>query len=72
MEQVCAALNQLCEEWQESQRGTSRRQHRLATIRYHQQRNRAARESRQKGCGRRDVPRAELINEIPRYVSLVE
>src|SRR5947209_1112481 len=49
MEQVCSALNLLCEEWQEERRGTSRRQQRLATLRYHQRRNRAARESRQKG-----------------------
>src|SRR5262252_5871977 len=55
MEQVCSGLNQMCEEWQESQRGTSRRQRRLDTIGYHQGRNRAARESRQKryGQGRR-------------------
>src|SRR3712207_4462758 len=53
MEQVCEALNLLCEEWQEGQRGTSRRQQRLDTLRYHQRRNRAARESCQKGCGRR-------------------
>jgi hypothetical protein len=48
MEQVCSALNLLCLEWQESQRGTSRRRHKLATLAYYQRRNRAARESRQK------------------------
>ena len=36
MEQVCSALNLLSLEWQEKQRGTSRRQHRRATIAYHQ------------------------------------
>jgi hypothetical protein len=53
MEQVCSGLNQLCEEWQELQRGTSRRQHRLDTIGYHQGRNRAARESRQRRYSKR-------------------
>ena len=51
MEQVCSGLNQVCEEWQELKRGTSRREHRLATIVYHQRRNRAARKSRQKRYG---------------------
>jgi hypothetical protein len=53
MEQVCSALNLLSLEWQESQRGTTRRQHKQATINYHQRRNRAARESHQKRRGRR-------------------
>ena len=42
MEQVCSAMNLLSLEWQESQRETTRRQHRRATISYHQH-NEAAR-----------------------------
>ena len=42
MEQVCSGLNQVCEEWQELKRGTSRREHRLATIVYHQHAKEAA------------------------------
>ena len=48
MEQVCEALNLLCLEWQESKRGTSRRLYKLASIAYHQRRNRAARQSHQR------------------------
>ena len=43
MEQVCSALNLLSLEWQEEQRGTTRRQHRRATIAYHQGREPSAR-----------------------------
>ena len=53
MEQVCSALNLLSLEWQESKRGTTRRQHKRATLAYHQRRNRAARQSRQKRRGKR-------------------
>ena len=35
MEQVCSALNLLSLEWQESQRGTTRRQHHRAAIGLH-------------------------------------
>jgi len=47
MEQVCSALNLLSQEWQEQRRGTSRREHKRATIGYHQRRNRVAREAHQ-------------------------
>lgn len=53
MEQVCEGLNVLCQEWQEVERGTSRRQYRLARIDYHQRRNRVARMSRQRGRPKR-------------------
>jgi hypothetical protein len=54
MEQVCSALNLLSLEWQEWQRGTTRRQHKQMTLAYHQHRNRAARLSHQKhGKGNR-------------------
>ncbi len=51
MVQVCEALNLLCLEWQESKRGTSRRQHKLARIAYHQRRNQVARQARHKPHG---------------------
>ena len=53
MEQVCSALNLLSLEWQENRRGTTRRQHKRATIAHHQRRNRVARESHQKRRQRR-------------------
>ena len=58
MEQVCSALNLLSLEWQENQRGTTRRQHKGATIAYHQRRNRAARESGQRKRRRRSSPKS--------------
>ena len=48
MEQVCEALNQQCRDWLEALRGTTRLEYTSAVIVYHQRRNRAARESRQR------------------------
>ena len=52
MEQVCRALNQRCPIWQtnrcQERREETGIEHTAAVIVYHQQRNRAARKSRQK------------------------
>jgi hypothetical protein len=48
MEQVCRALNQRCRIWQTNRRQTTGIEHTAEVIDYHQQRNRAARISRQK------------------------
>ncbi len=48
MEQVCRALNQRCRVWQGNRRATTEVEHTADVIVYHQQRNRAARMSRQK------------------------
>ena len=48
MEQVCRALNQRCRNWQGNRRGTTQVVFTAEVIDYHQQRNRAARISRQK------------------------
>ena len=48
MEQVCRALNQRCRVWQMNRRQTTEVAHTAEVIDYHQQRNRAARVSRQK------------------------
>ena len=48
MEQVCRALNQRCQIWQQNQRETTAVEHTAEVIVYHQQRNRAARVSRQR------------------------
>ena len=48
MEQVCQALNQRCRTWQANRRETSELQYTAEVIVYHQQRNKAARLSRQK------------------------
>jgi len=63
MEQVCSALNLLSLEWQESQRGTTRRQHKRDTLAYHQRRNRAARESHQKRRQRRTRPKSSPTSD---------
>ena len=48
MEQVCRALNQRCRIWQKNRRKTTEVKHTAEVIAYHQQRNRAAKDSRQK------------------------
>jgi hypothetical protein len=48
MEQVCRALNQRCRIWQRNRRKTTELTHTAEVITYHQERNRAARMSRQK------------------------
>jgi len=48
MEQVCRARNQRCRTWQENRRETTDVVHTAEVIVYYQQRNRAARISRQK------------------------
>ena len=48
MEQVCEALNQRCRTWQRNRRKTTEIRYTAEVIEYHQQRNRAARNSRQK------------------------
>ena len=51
-EQVCAGLNWVCAAWLDELRQTTRLQYKSDVIRYHQRRNRAARESRQRrNCG---------------------
>jgi hypothetical protein len=47
LEQVCRALNQRCRIWQANRRETTELAHTTEVIAYHQQRNRAARISRQ-------------------------
>src|SRR5207247_10109346 len=47
-EQVCRGLNWACAAWLARLRGTSQLQYTADVIGYHQQRNRAARESRQR------------------------
>jgi hypothetical protein len=47
-EQVCHGLDLVCNAWLEQLRGTTRLQNRSDVIRYHQRRNRAARQSRQR------------------------
>jgi hypothetical protein len=47
MEQVCRALNQRCRIWQENRRETTEVEYTAEVIEYHQQRNHAARVSRQ-------------------------
>ena len=47
-EQVCRGLNLVCRLWLERLRGTSRLEYTSTVIRYHQRRNRAARQSRQR------------------------
>jgi hypothetical protein len=49
MEQVCRALNERCRKWQKDSRKTTEIEYTAEVIVYHQQRNRAARISRQKG-----------------------
>ena len=48
MEQVCRALNQRCRTWQQNRREKTEVEYTAEVIVYHQQRNRAARMSRQK------------------------
>ncbi len=48
MEQVCRALNQRCRIWQRNRRKTTELKHTAEVVTYHQERNRAARKSRQK------------------------
>ena len=48
MEQVCRALAEVCRRWLRRQRGTGDTAHLLEVIAYHQARNRAARQSKQK------------------------
>ena len=45
---MCEALNQRCRTWQRNRRGTTEIRYTAGVIEYHQQRNRAARISRQK------------------------
>jgi hypothetical protein len=60
MEQVCRALVYLVDSWMRRERETSARVNMQATIAYHQRRNKAARESKQ----RRKV--IERTNKKPR------
>src|SRR5437762_3390350 len=59
LEQVGSALNLRSLEWQEARRGVTRRQHKRATIIYHQRRNRAARVSHQRRKRQKRSPTAD-------------